>query len=80
MTICPNPRRWFHRCNFEPRYSTGPAQGLTPEQIASIDKLTMYMEDVPGVIGTLTRPATTYVGDVCIKCGTFIHGEQEDRK
>lgn len=76
MATCPHPPRGFFRgpiCDFEARYSTGPAQPLTTEQLRAIDEMeTVYMEDVPGIIESMTTGAKTYEGEVCIRCGLTV--------
>jgi hypothetical protein len=79
MTICPNPRRWFPRCKFKPRYSSGPAQPVTPEQIAALDELVLFSEDIVRAVVALAHGGSTYEGEVCTMCGMFIRGEDQKR-
>jgi hypothetical protein len=69
MTDCPRASRLFGGCKFEPRYDVEKPNQELIDAFALSDGLWRSM---PIDVFDKTRTKTTYVGDVCVRCGRIV--------
>jgi hypothetical protein len=69
---CPRLGRWIGGCRFEPRYHVDEPSRALEHVIMSQWQTTQRDRD-------MLERRTTYVGDVCVRCGRVVNPEQEER-
>jgi hypothetical protein len=66
MSDCQHAGKWFGGCNFEPRYDE-----YAPDQ-ALRDCVKYADGEVPAYVVKMLSRKTTYVCDICTRCGKTI--------
>lgn len=64
---CPNANRFFLSCKFEPRYDV---KEVDVEKFNELNLAIGVDESTAEVIKAFAEKI--YIGDVCVKCGTFV--------
>lgn len=65
---CPRAGKWFGGCAFVDHYDET-ATGASAAELAALDELCLFSDDIVGAIRVLTATTRTYVCSVCATCG-----------